>query len=381
MLVRKGYTKAVDWWSLGALLYEMLCGDPPFHGGDEKELTRKILNERLTLPPYLTANAHSILRGLLERNVQRRLGATRSTMFEIGGVAALKSHPFFGDMSWTDLLEKKIAPPIPLNITAPDDTQYFYDEFTKQQLSPSLRLEASTPPPEMQRERSNTYEDFSYVQPGYGFTQAQLEAFEKKLEKLNKKKQKGPRKRGAKKKGIDEVENGGSTTTETTDALHDGETGNGGDDDLGLDEIDTTPIKPKVTVAAVSSPATVSAEPALQASFAAMAIKAAAPQPAPTSAVAAAPIAAPAPASAPTPAPQGPKAPASWAARIAATNGPAPAPSATAQPAKAGSSPAKQPVATAKAPAKAAAPATAAPTVDEWQQVGKPARKARVKQN
>jgi hypothetical protein len=376
MLVRKGYTKAVDWWSLGALLYEMLCGDPPFHGGDEKELTRKILNERLTLPPYLTANAHNILRGLLERNVQRRLGATRSTMFEIGGVAALKSHAFFGDLSWTDLLEKKIAPPIPLNITAPDDTQYFYDEFTKQQLSPSLRLDASTPPPELQRERSNTYEDFSYVQPGYGFTQAQLEAFEKKLEKLNKKKQKGPRKRGGKKKGTDDMENGDSTTTEATDALRDGEAGNGGDDDLGLDEIDNTPIKPK-PVAAVPSPATVSAEPGLEASFAAMALKAATPPPTPTPAVSPAPVAAPTPAAAP----QAPKAPVSWAARIAATNGAA---AAQAVPGKAANSPAKQPVPAAKTPAKAAAPApaTAAPAAtDEWQQVGKPARKARVKQN
>jgi serine/threonine protein kinase len=40
MLLRQGYTKAVDWWAMGALMYEMLCGDPPFKSPNLKELNR-----------------------------------------------------------------------------------------------------------------------------------------------------------------------------------------------------------------------------------------------------------------------------------------------------------------------------------------------------
>lgn len=72
MLTRNGYGKAVDWWSLGALTYEMLCGKPPFTiapGKPQKDLDRKILSEKFSVPSYLAAATHSLLRGLLERDM------------------------------------------------------------------------------------------------------------------------------------------------------------------------------------------------------------------------------------------------------------------------------------------------------------------------
>ena len=68
MLSRNGYGPAVDWWSLGALCFEMLSGKPPFTAKSEKELFKKILSEKFSSPSYLTAAAHSLLKGLLEKD-------------------------------------------------------------------------------------------------------------------------------------------------------------------------------------------------------------------------------------------------------------------------------------------------------------------------
>lgn len=110
--------QAVDWWSLGALAYEMLTGRPPFKSKNAAELQKRILTAKVTprcsrvcsntlftstvvtmvqlqLPKWLSSEAHSLLKSLLERNVSKRLGGGKSTMFVVRGVRALKSHPFF----------------------------------------------------------------------------------------------------------------------------------------------------------------------------------------------------------------------------------------------------------------------------------------------
>lgn len=69
MLTRNGYGKAVDWWSLGTLAYEMLVGRPPFQGKSQKELDSKILTEKFTVPPYLAASTHAFLRAILEKDM------------------------------------------------------------------------------------------------------------------------------------------------------------------------------------------------------------------------------------------------------------------------------------------------------------------------
>jgi ribosomal protein S6 kinase beta len=80
---------------LGALIYEMLVGDPPFTAKDKKKLTEKIMNERVQFPSYLTSPCHSLLKGLLERNVEKRLGCAKSSMFKTKGISELKQHAFF----------------------------------------------------------------------------------------------------------------------------------------------------------------------------------------------------------------------------------------------------------------------------------------------
>ena len=69
MLTRNGYNKAVDWWSLGALCYEMLVGNAPFQAKSQKDLDRKIISEKFIAPSYLAPATHSLLKGLLEKDM------------------------------------------------------------------------------------------------------------------------------------------------------------------------------------------------------------------------------------------------------------------------------------------------------------------------
>jgi len=117
MVARRSYGKPVDFWSLGILIFEMLTGKPPFAHRETKELHRKILTDKIKWPQFIGPDAIGILRGLLERQVPRRLGATKATMFEVGGVAALKSQFFFHQIEWQPLLRRES--PAPLAISKP----------------------------------------------------------------------------------------------------------------------------------------------------------------------------------------------------------------------------------------------------------------------
>lgn len=112
MLTRSGYGPAVDWWALGALCYEMMVGQAPFTSKNQKELDRKILSDKVSLPSYLTAASHSLLKGLLDKDPSTRLGCRKGTMFFIGGMSQLKQHEFFLGIDWGELFHMKIPPPI-----------------------------------------------------------------------------------------------------------------------------------------------------------------------------------------------------------------------------------------------------------------------------
>ena len=81
-----GHDKAVDWWALGILIYEMLVGYPPFFDDNPFLTSQKILTEKLKWPRKMDAAAKDLIGKLLERDRTARLGSS------IGGAEEVKNH-------------------------------------------------------------------------------------------------------------------------------------------------------------------------------------------------------------------------------------------------------------------------------------------------
>ena len=110
LLEGRPYTKSVDWWTLGILLYEMLTGLPPFYNENTNEMYRKILTDHLTFPHDMLDSAKDLLSKLLDRNPERRLGAN--------GAAEIKAHAFFAQIDWSKLLQRKYEPMFKPNVVS-----------------------------------------------------------------------------------------------------------------------------------------------------------------------------------------------------------------------------------------------------------------------
>jgi len=121
ILWRRGHGTAVDWWSLGILLYEMLHGLPPWYSKNRRTMFEGICNKELAFPPRSQASSHAkeIIAGLLVKNPRFRLGS--------GGVEEVKTHPFFSGIDLAALLRK--SGPVPWR---PDKGKIYFDvEYTR----------------------------------------------------------------------------------------------------------------------------------------------------------------------------------------------------------------------------------------------------------
>uniref|UniRef100_A0A9J8C561 Ribosomal protein S6 kinase n=2 Tax=Cyprinus carpio TaxID=7962 RepID=A0A9J8C561_CYPCA len=153
ILMRSGHNRAVDWWSLGALMYDMLTGAPPFTGENRKKTIDKILKCKLNLPPYLTQEARDLLKRLLKRNASSRLGAGP------GDATEVQTHPFFRHVNWDDLLARKVEPPFKPFLQSADDVSQFDSKFTSQ--TPVDSPDDST----LSESANQVFLGFTYVAP------------------------------------------------------------------------------------------------------------------------------------------------------------------------------------------------------------------------
>ncbi|XP_034045662.1 serine/threonine-protein kinase N1b isoform X1 [Thalassophryne amazonica] len=153
VLTDTSYTRAVDWWGLGVLIYEMLVGESPFPGDDEEEVFDSIVNDEVRYPRFLSTEAIGIMRRLLRRNPDRRLGSGDKDAEDV------KKQPFFRGLNWEELLQRKVPPPFVPSIKGREDVSNFDVEFTAE--PPAL-----TPPRErrsLSRKEQDYFKDFDYV--------------------------------------------------------------------------------------------------------------------------------------------------------------------------------------------------------------------------
>lgn len=114
----------MDWWAFGVLIYQMLLQQSPFRGEDEDEIYDAILADEPLYPIHMPRDSVSILQKLLTREPELRLGSGPTDAQEI------MSHPFFRNINWEDVCNKKVPAPYVPQIRNPTDTSNFDSEFT-----------------------------------------------------------------------------------------------------------------------------------------------------------------------------------------------------------------------------------------------------------
>lgn len=118
-----GQSDALDWWSIGCMLFEFLFGYAPFHADSPDQVFTNILLGTIDWPPlspdemlkYCSPEAKDLIQKLLTLDPQKRLGSN--------GSEEIKSHPYFNGIDWDDLFECE-APFIP-QLDDPESTEYF----------------------------------------------------------------------------------------------------------------------------------------------------------------------------------------------------------------------------------------------------------------
>lgn len=155
VLTETSYTRAVDWWGLGVLIFEMLVGEAPFPGDDEEEVFDSIVNEDVRYPRFLSNEAVTIMRRLMRKNPDKRLGSSEADAEDV------KKQAFFRTLNWDDLLTKRLKPPFVPTIRHLEDVSNFDDEFTSEK--------AILTPPKEWRPLKDTdqllFQDFDFVAP------------------------------------------------------------------------------------------------------------------------------------------------------------------------------------------------------------------------
>ncbi|XP_068688435.1 RAC-gamma serine/threonine-protein kinase-like [Montipora capricornis] len=120
------YGPAVDWWGVGVVMYEMMCGRLPFYNRDHETLFELILTEDVKFPSRISDRAKNVLSGLLEKNPSRRLGGSPDDAKEV------MNHQFFHTINWDDIFHKRIKPPFKPVVKSETDVSNFDEDFTNE---------------------------------------------------------------------------------------------------------------------------------------------------------------------------------------------------------------------------------------------------------
>lgn len=149
-LLGEPYSFGVDYWAYGTILYEMLAGITPFWADNHSEMYRRVLQDPLEFPPDTDFETAEFLSALLERDPSMRLG--------VNGVDEIKSHIYFGSISWDDVYHRRLIPPYVPDIRSSLDFSNFDPSFLE--MPPVLTPVSS---------QHNLTQDMQQVFDGYSF--------------------------------------------------------------------------------------------------------------------------------------------------------------------------------------------------------------------
>jgi serine/threonine protein kinase len=129
VLKDEGYTKAVDWWSFGSLVFEMLTGLPPFYSQDVQEMYKNIMTQPLVFPDdVVSEEARDLLTQLLKRDVAVRLVDPNK----------MRKHAFFASVDWQKLLAREVDVPYVPDVVDKADVNFIDGGFIAEE--PDLNL-------------------------------------------------------------------------------------------------------------------------------------------------------------------------------------------------------------------------------------------------
>ncbi|CAF0980138.1 unnamed protein product [Didymodactylos carnosus] len=130
IILSRGYNKAVDYWALGVLIYEMAAGFPPFYADQPIQIYEKIVQGRFKFPSHFTSDLKDLIRNLLQSDLTKRFGNLKN------GTKDIKFHKWFTNINWINIFEKKVKAPY---MPKPDRDHYErYDEKPLQNLTFTL---------------------------------------------------------------------------------------------------------------------------------------------------------------------------------------------------------------------------------------------------
>ncbi|KAK6645103.1 hypothetical protein RUM43_001379 [Polyplax serrata] len=131
IILNKGHDRAVDYWSLGILMHELLTGIPPFSAPDPMRTYNFILKgiDMVDFPKHITKGAQSLIKRLCKDAPSERLGYQR------GGIQDIKKHKWFQGFDWTGLRQRILTPPVSPTVMSPTDTTNF-DCYSKEAVVP-----------------------------------------------------------------------------------------------------------------------------------------------------------------------------------------------------------------------------------------------------
>eukprot|EP00056_Hartaetosiga_gracilis_P004806 m.78260 g.78260 ORF g.78260 m.78260 type:complete len:516 (-) comp11948_c0_seq2:1282-2829(-) len=156
VLRRQPYGRGVDWWCLGCVTYEMLCGLPPFYNRDIKEMYDRILHAELQFPEHVPLVARSWLQAILNRSPDQRLGSSLHDYKDV------QAHRFFRNIDFDALENKQIPPPWKPHLADELDLRNIHDDFTQEPVPSSITNNSNNSVEVLNVNVSTDFDGFSY---------------------------------------------------------------------------------------------------------------------------------------------------------------------------------------------------------------------------